>query len=709
MNILLYALATIAAGALAVRVPLGDRGDPVRRAFAVFSSVLAVTYFGFTLYLLPGLAAFKYLHAAAGAFLPLTLLAFVERFFWHPGASRDPRARTLGVATPILTVAFIAIDAVFYRGVPRASMAEVAFAVYVFGAFLVPLHRLWQLHESTEHRVERARIRYLLALAGLAVAFSGVEALARSIGGGPDADVSIWAFPAVVQGAFPPVGAIFATIFVYFLYQIITVYRLLDLAEIFARMAAVAVAGTLLVAIDILSAASLLGDYPVHGTFQVFLASCLFLLAYDPLRKQLETWAGRVFNRRGQLLQETLRDLDAAMVRTLSIDGLAHEMLSRLVASGRVPVASIFLWDEERRTYRLVAERGTREQLPIIQVARHPFTDGFSAGQRAYSRAAMERQRKRRGSDEETEVRMRLLEAMNADVAVPFMSGDVVIGWLALRDEEGLENFTNEDVARLAQTAARASVILENLHGIEKLKEEHRLAALGTMAAGLAHEIRNPLAGIKGAAQFLQAGRDGADAEMVKIIVDEVDRLNQVVSQFLDYARPMQIHREEVDVAALVGKVTDLVDAQGLPPSITLVQDHPSVRPGLPVDAPKLKQVLLNLCQNALQAMKHGGTLTVRTRLGRLRDPKAKNAPAMEIEVSDTGVGITPEDLDKLFVPFFTTRHDGTGLGLAISRRIVQAHGGELDVSSTVGKGSTFTVRLPLQPSQDEEVKALAG
>lgn len=703
MNILLYALATIAAGALAVRVPLGDRDDPVRRAFAVFSSLLAVTYFGFTLYLLPGFGAFKYLYAAGGAFLPVALLGFVERFFWHPGAVRDPRGRTLAVATPLLTVAFIAVDAVFYRSVPRASVPEVLFSACVFLGFLVPLHRLWQLHGSTALRVERARIRYLLALAGLAVAFSGLEALARAVAGRPEADIPFWTFPVIAQGAFPPLGAIFASIFVYFLYQILTVYRLLDLAEIFSRMAAVAVAGGLLVGIDALSIASLLGAYPVHGTFQVFLASCLFLLAYDPLRTQLETWAGRVFNRRGQRLQEVLRELDGVLVRTLSVDNLAHELLTRLIASGRVPVASIYLWDEERRTYRLVAERGTRERLPILQVAPNPFAEGFRAGQRAYSRAAMHRQLGRRRADEEAEVRLRLLEAMNADVAVPFMSGDVVIGWLALRDEEELESFTNEDVARLAQTAARASVILENLKGIEKLKEEHRLAALGTMAAGLAHEIRNPLAGIKGAAQYLHSGREGPDAEMVRIIIDEVDRLNQVVSQFLDYARPMQLRLEPVDVASLVQNVLGLLEAQGLPGGVTIVQDHALVRPAVPVDAPKLKQVLLNLCQNGLQAMRGGGALTVRTRLGRLRDPKARDAGALEVVVEDTGVGISPDDLDKLFVPFFTTRHDGTGLGLAISRRIVQAHGGELDVSSRVGRGSTFTVRIPLLPASEQD------
>jgi signal transduction histidine kinase len=199
---------------------------------------------------------------------------------------------------------------------------------------------------------------------------------------------------------------------------------------------------------------------------------------------------------------------------------------------------------------------------------------------------------------------------------------------------------------------------------------------------------------------------------MVKIIVDEVDRLNQVVTQFLDYARPMQIQLEPMDAAALVGNVVGLLDAQGLPPSVTVTEEHAAVRPPVSADGPKLKQVLLNLCQNGLYAMRQGGTLTARTRMGRLHDPKARNAPAIEIVVEDTGVGITKEDLDKLFVPFFTTRHDGTGLGLAISRRIVQAHGGELDVSSTPGKGSIFTVRVPLQPASAEEagtVRSLAA
>lgn len=695
MNILLYALATVIAGVFAIRVPLGDREDPVRRAFALFSSTLCVHYLGFTLYLLPGLGAFKYVHAASGAFLPLALLVFIDRFFWRPGAGSDPRVRELAVSAPIAALAYTVVDVIFYRHVPRASLPEVLLGVYAFGSFLVPLHRLWTLHSSSEHREERARIRYLLVLAGTAIGFSAVEALFRSMGGVPG-DLSILTRPVVLQGALPPLGAIFASIFVYFLFQMIAVYRLLDLAEIFSRMAAVAVAGGLLVGIDGLSAAALMGAYPIHGAFQVFLASCLFLMAYDPLRKQLETWMGGVFNRRGKQLQDAVRQVDAGIARVLSIDALCHELLSRLVESGRVSIASVYLWDEERRTYRLVGERGTREEPPMMQVARQPFTDGFAAGQRAYVRSRLARQASRGPGGEEAATRLRMLDAMNADVVVPFTSGDVVVGWLALRDEEGFEAFTEDEIARLAHTAARASVSLENIHGFEKLKEEHRLAALGTMAAGLAHEIRNPLAGIKGAAQYLQAAREGEDAEMVRVIVDEVDRLNMVVTQFLDYARPFQLDVADLDVPALLGHVVSVLDAQGTPSSVRIVVDPAPDLPPVRADAFKLKQVLLNLAQNALQAMKGGGTLTLRARPGRLRDPKARDAAAVEISVEDTGVGIPPEDLDKLFVPFFTTRHDGTGLGLAISRRLVVAHGGELDVSSAVGRGSIFTVRLPL-------------
>jgi signal transduction histidine kinase len=704
VNILLYALAAVIAGVLAIRAPLGNRGDPVRRTYAVFCSNLCVCYLGFTLYLLLDLYPllkfdlFKYVAGVAAAFLPPSLLSFVDTFFARPTPTRTAWLRELAVVALPMAVAYVAVDAVFYGDLPRASAAEVVFALYLFGGLGVSLWHLVDIHESAPNPAERTRVRYVGTLIALAVGFSAFEALVRSFDEMTH-DISWLQRALVVQGQIPPFGAIFATVFLYFVNQVITTGRLLDIREVFSRLIAVAAGAGLLVTIDALSVATLVGpDYPVHIAFQVFLASTLFLLGYEPLRKQVETWAARVLNRRGQRLHETLAEMDDVLSRVLAMDTLVAEVQNRLLVSGRVGVTTVYLWDEDRRSYRLVDERGEREEPAILQVARQPFTDGFATGARAYHRPDLERVgRADPERREELEARLRLMAAMNAEVVLPFTSGDVVLGWIALGVDPDGEGFTGDEVQRLAASAARASVILENLLGFEKLKEEHRLAALGTMAAGLAHEIRNPLAGIKGAAQFLQGSRIGADAEMVRVIIDEVDRLSSVVTAFLDYARPFQVNADETSAHTLFSYVTGVLRMQSLPEGVVLVDDAPLDLPPLVADTPKLTQVLLNLCQNGFQAMKSGGTLTLRARPGTLRDARARRAPAIEIVVEDTGTGIPAEDLDKLFVPFFTTRHDGTGLGLAISRRIVQAHGGELEVRSTVGVGSTFIVRLPLR------------
>jgi signal transduction histidine kinase len=223
------------------------------------------------------------------------------------------------------------------------------------------------------------------------------------------------------------------------------------------------------------------------------------------------------------------------------------------------------------------------------------------------------------------------------------------------------------------------------------------------MAAGLAHEIRNPLAGVKGAAQYLESEELEAEAkEMLQVIVDEVDRLDIVVSQFLDYARPFELTLRPDHVNAIVAHAVALVRAQGLPAGVEVDEDLAGDLPRVPIDAARLSQVVLNLVRNALQAMPNGGRLSVRTRL----KPGRGTLPAIEIAVQDSGEGIAPDDLDNVFIPFFTTKYEGTGLGLPLCQRIVEAHGGELEVSSKTGVGSTFFVRLHVPPTAVVEASA---
>ncbi len=247
------------------------------------------------------------------------------------------------------------------------------------------------------------------------------------------------------------------------------------------------------------------------------------------------------------------------------------------------------------------------------------------------------------------------------------------------------------------------------------MKERDRLAALGQMAAGLAHEIRNPLGSIKGAAQFLQPqrGRIGRQiarsrqgsrpaeqsdqSEFLDIIVEEVNRLNKIVSQFLDYARPYRGEQRPLEVADVAQEDAAAPRQGARRAAVEIVTSFAERLPPVRADAEQLLQVFLNLSLNALQAMPpQAGRLLISTGLRRATRRGAA-AAFLEVRFRDTGVGIPPGDLKNLFIPFFTTKDKGTGLGLPISQRIIENHGGTIEVRSQPGEGATFTVLLPIE------------
>jgi signal transduction histidine kinase len=228
------------------------------------------------------------------------------------------------------------------------------------------------------------------------------------------------------------------------------------------------------------------------------------------------------------------------------------------------------------------------------------------------------------------------------------------------------------------------------------------------MAAGLAHEVKNPLGAIKGAAQLLSDPRGGTELEpsaheFLGIILEEVDRLDRVVGSVLDYARPSKGDPGAVDVNAVAkGTLRVLAsDRQGCELRTELAPDLPLVR----ADAEQLRQVLMNLVRNAVQAMNGSGQVAVVTRMRPSRESSWAGAPGelsngwVEIAIIDQGPGIAPHLQKNLFIPFFTTKNKGTGLGLAISQRMVEEMGGRIEVSSQPGSGSTFTVVLPAAPA----------
>jgi two-component system sensor histidine kinase HydH len=225
---------------------------------------------------------------------------------------------------------------------------------------------------------------------------------------------------------------------------------------------------------------------------------------------------------------------------------------------------------------------------------------------------------------------------------------------------------------------------------------QERLAALGGMAAVLAHEIRNPLGAIKGLAQFLgeKQTADSAQQEMTQTIAQEATRLERLVNDLLTYARPRPPDPRPTNLPGVLGEVLQLVLPGAEAAGVACRLDGPEKAPPIAADPDQLKQLFGNLALNALQAMPNGGKLTL---VFRSRDGGALRGPAVEVTVEDTGSGIPEADLVHVFEPFYTTRTRGTGLGLAICKQIVEAHGGAIRVARTGPEGTTILVTLPVE------------
>lgn len=221
-----------------------------------------------------------------------------------------------------------------------------------------------------------------------------------------------------------------------------------------------------------------------------------------------------------------------------------------------------------------------------------------------------------------------------------------------------------------------------------ELRRNERLAALGKMAAGVAHELRNPLSSIKGLAVLLKT-RVGADTEgrqTADVLVAEVERLNRSISELLDYARPEKLQVTTVGLHAILDKAMTLVGVDAAAQGIRVVPLFTEKSDLVAVDEDKMNQVVLNLLLNAIQAMSEGGELRLLTE---------REERWLVCTIEDTGAGIAAEHIPRVFDPYFTTKSDGTGLGLALSAKIVEEHGGTIAINSILGKGTRVSVRLP--------------
>lgn len=284
---------------------------------------------------------------------------------------------------------------------------------------------------------------------------------------------------------------------------------------------------------------------------------------------------------------------------------------------------------------------------------------------------------------------------------------------LRLKDGSSITlGFTNSYLLDPGGRQEGVIVLFRDLSEIKRLQEEvrrkDRLATIGEVAAGVAHEIRNPLFGISSVAQILvrEVAFDRAHRELVSAMLSEIKRLNALVEDLLFYGRPSKLHLHQEDLNQIWEEILGLSANRLAEGGLHVRKELDPNLPPILLDGHKIRQVFLNLLKNAMEATPPGGTITIRTKVrskelgvrGReeTSHPSLLTLPLVEISIEDTGLGIASENLERIFDLFFTTKASGSGLGLPICRRIIEDHGGSILVKSEKGKGSCFTILLPL-------------
>jgi two-component system sensor histidine kinase HydH len=592
---------------------------------------------------------------------------------------------------------FAAVVAVPVLVVTVSPYHDRAFALgavytYVFGLLAAALITLARRGQRSPSRAVRDRVRFLAAVGAAATTFSLAD------------------FLSYLGVHLPPIGAVLAIVFLFVLAESVTRPRLADIYELAGRLLVSTALAFSLAAIFYLFVMVIGGFETMY--LNAVLAAIVFLVLFEPLQTEVETRIHQFFFRERYDLETSVAELRKRLTHVLEIDELNSSLMQGLESSHRVTTAALYLRDQDGDGFDLVGSIGAAVPKRVETLGAKPLLDRLD---RQASISLEEIAREANKSDAVIQAAAATLGVLQSAVVLAVRGdADDGVGLLFVSDDRVRDAFTPEEISLLETVAAQIGVVVANSRVYSRMKERDRLAALGSMAAGLAHEVKNPLGAIKGAAQLLEevgasTPEEPAAREFVGIILEEVNRLDRVVGSFLDYARPHAGNPVPLDLNAAVRRTVQILSSQITDGEIDLKLDLSEPLPRTSMDPEKFRQVLMNLIQNAIQAMDGHGKVTVSTSVRRsmrgrmahdLSSSVSRRSPTdetelLEVSVRDTGPGISPKVLRNLFVPFFTTKTQGTGLGLAISQSIVQNAGGTIEVHSLPGAGTTFTIVLP--------------
>ncbi len=601
----------------------------------------------------------------------------------------------------------------YLGGVLQGRLFHYFLALYIAPVIVYIIQRIYQRRRITKFRLEKKQLSHIL-IATIVAVLAAITDFAASIG-----------FPA------PKLANVGILLYVIVIAVAIVRHRLLDMEVLFGR-------GIILLIFTFIiwSFSGVFGGWwvetPYHNIGGILVATIFILIIYEPLKVLIERQADKVLQKQSYEFQNMLSRLSWEIISIINRDDLIKSVSHSLSSSEKVGDFSIYVQEGEDENFVLYDQKSNVDlsrKNAVIEKAT-PLVQYLLQKKNVVDKDEIERelqlwllpeQKKMLKSVHRTMTRIR------SDMCIPLIYHANLLGFMNLSTDEADVRFTSREKDLLTAVANQLAISLENARIYEQMKKSDRLIALGEMAAGLAHEIRNPLGAIKATAQFLQSPTGNQDiSEFLDIIIEEVNRLNDVVTKFLDFSRPAGRNIEKTDINELIEKTVQLMKQSRKMENISLETDLDPELPLIEANPNELKQVFINMMNNSCEAMAYKGELSVKTEAADFmtvtKPENLKNGKEnvsqlpdsskfiyiprkIRIRITDSGEGINPEMLDRLFNPFFTTKRFGTGLGLAIVHKIIEGHGGTVSVKSKKEKSTQFTIELPIHQDHSGETK----
>ncbi len=417
-----------------------------------------------------------------------------------------------------------------------------------------------------------------------------------------------------------------------------------------------------------------------------FVLVLVFLLR--PLERKVEEFIDRFFYRERFLFRFKFFAFTRTLLNILDLRTLLEATVDFISQALVVDRVGIWILESESDSYRLFSQRGFPRGKPFLPES--PLLGYLKKSERAVE---LEYIKNVRALQSEVEEAM----AAGSSLVIPLQWEEGMLGFLLLGDKRNGKNFAIMEIEALEALAPAVAMAISRALLYQDLKDKDRqmmqaekLAALGEMAASFVHGIRNPLGIVLGAAETLKRRMsEPVQSEMIQFISEESERINHMLTSFLGFAKPKPPVFYEVDLKDILEKTLELISIQARNRQVEVQKEYPEEKVRMFLDPEQIREALVNLEMNALEAMPQGGTL-------RIVLACKENTDAV-IRISDTGVGIPTGQESKIFDPFFTTKEQGTGLGLSIVHTVAKSHGGTITLMNNDGGGTTFVLTLPLR------------